>query len=155
MKLQQFTATQALPIPIDQAWDFFTQVQNLLLLTPPELEMTLHHGADRELYAGQIIEYGVKPLPLYRTRWVTHITQVKNGVYFTDEQLYGPYATWHHTHFFHAIDGGTLIEDVIYYRLPFGLIGKLFLPIVKRQLTGIFRFRESVLKQQFGTLNQL
>lgn len=77
MKLYQFSSQQKLPISIDEAWKFLTDANNLKLLTPPKLEMKVQYGTERGMYPGQLIEYSVKPLPLYRTNWVTHITQVK------------------------------------------------------------------------------
>jgi len=144
-----------LPISLDEAWEFLTDARNLKLLTPPELEMKVLYGTERGMYAGQLIEYSVKPLPFYRTNWVTHITQVKEKEYFVDEQLYGPYATWHHKHFIKAIPGGTLMEDVIHYKLPFGPLGKLAHGLlVKEKLNDIFRFRESALIEKFGSFKE-
>jgi len=68
--------------------------------------------------------------------------------------MYGPYATWHHKHFISEIPGGTLMEDLIHYRLPFGALGKLGAPFVKKQLVEIFRFRESALHKHFGEFKE-
>ncbi len=38
---------------------------------------------------------------------------------------------------------GTLIEDIVHYRLPFGPFGDLSHPLVRLQLGRIFRFRQS------------
>ncbi|MEO9953612.1 SRPBCC family protein [Nonlabens sp.] len=154
MKLIQFSSQQKLPISIDKAWEFLTDANNLKLLTPPELDMVVQYGTERGMYPGQLIEYSVKPLPFYRTNWVTHITQVEEGKFFVDEQMYGPYATWHHKHFITEIEGGTLMEDLIHYRLPFGVLGKLGTPLVKKKLEEIFRFRESALIKHFGAFKE-
>lgn len=154
MKLYQHHATQKLPITLDQAWEFLTDANNLKLLTPPELQMKVLYGTDRGMYPGQLIEYSVKPLPFYRTNWVTHITQVEHKKFFVDEQMYGPYATWHHIHFIKEIPGGTLMEDLIHYRLPLGILGKLGAPLVKKKLEEIFRFRESALINHFGSFKE-
>ena len=154
MKLYQFSSQQKLPISLDEAWKFLTDANNLKLLTPPELDMTVQYGTERGMYPGQLIEYSVTPLPFYKTNWVTHITQVEEKKFFVDEQMYGPYATWHHKHFISAIDGGTLMEDLIHYRLPFGVLGKLGAPFVKKKLEEIFRFRESALIKHIGAFNE-
>ncbi len=154
MKLYQFSSQQKLPISVDKAWEFLTDANNLKLLTPAELDMTVLYGTERPMYPGQLIEYSLKPLPLYRTNWVTHITQMEEGKFFVDEQMYGPYATWHHKHFINEIPGGTLMEDVIHYRLPFGILGKIGAPFVKKQLDKIFRFRESALTKHFGEFKE-
>jgi ligand-binding SRPBCC domain-containing protein len=151
LKLYQIHTKQELPIPLDEAWEFLTNPNNLKLLTPPEMEMTVLYGTERGMYPGQLIEYSVKPLPFFTTNWVTHITQVKDKEYFVDEQMYGPYATWHHKHFVSEIPGGTLMEDIVHYRLPLGFLGKMVQPfLVKPKLEEIFRFRESALIKKFG-----
>jgi ligand-binding SRPBCC domain-containing protein len=154
LKLYQFSSQQKLPISLDEAWKFLTDANNLKLLTPPELDMTVHYGTERGMYPGQLIEYSVTPLPFYKTNWVTHITQVEEKKFFVDEQMYGPYATWHHKHFISEIEGGTLMEDLIHYRLPFGILGKLGSGFVKKKLEEIFRFRESALIKHFGAFEE-
>jgi ligand-binding SRPBCC domain-containing protein len=65
---------------------------------------------------------------------------------FVGEQLRGPYATWVHRHRFTDLaDGGTLIEDDVRFRLPFGTLGALAGPLVRRQLRQIFRYRRNVI----------
>jgi len=71
------------------------------------------------MYAGQVIEYIVKPvlgIPLY---WMTEITQVANQEYFIDEQRFGPYTMWHHQHHFKVIEGGVEMTDIVHYKIPF------------------------------------
>ncbi len=151
MKLYQLHTQQKLPISLDTAWEFLTNPNNLKLLTPPEMEMTVLYGTERGMYPGQLIEYSVKPLPFLKTNWVTHITQVEKKKFFVDEQMYGPYATWHHKHFVSEIPGGTLMEDIVHYRLPLGFLGKMMHPLlVEPKLQEIFRFRESALIKKFG-----
>jgi len=110
-------------------------------------------GGDRPMFPGQIIQYKVSPFPIYSTKWVTEITHVKDGEYFVDEQRFGPYALWHHKHFITPIEGGVAMEDIIDYKIPFGIFGQLAHPIVvKKQLKQIFAYREQKLIELFGTI---
>lgn len=110
-------------------------------------------GGDRRMFAGQIIQYKVSPFPGYATKWVTEITHVNTGAYFVDEQRLGPYSLWHHKHFLTEIDGGTEMEDIIDYKIPFGIFGQLAHSIlVKKQLQQIFLYREQKLIELFGTI---
>ena len=151
MKLYQLHAKQTLPISQKEAWEFLSNPNNLKVITPKHMAFNVLSGADRPMYAGQIISYNVSPFPFYSTKWVTEITHVKEGEYFVDEQRFGPYALWHHKHFLKPIEGGVEMEDIIDYKLPFGILGQLVhTPIVKKQLEFIFYYREQQLLQLFG-----
>jgi ligand-binding SRPBCC domain-containing protein len=153
MKLYQLHAKQSFPISRQEAWDFLSSPKNLQEITPKHMGFTILSGADRPMYAGQIIQYKVSPLPGYTTKWVTEITHVKPGEYFVDEQRFGPYALWHHKHFINEVDGGIEMEDIIDYKIPFGIFGQLAHPIiVKKQLSQIFEFREKQLIGRFGSI---
>ncbi len=153
MKLYQLHAKQALPITKGQAWDFLSNPKNLKEITPDHMGFQILSGADRAMFQGQIIQYIVKPFPGVSTKWVTEITHVREGEYFVDEQRFGPYALWHHKHFIKEIDGGVEMEDLIDYKIPFGILGQLVQPIlVKKQLNQIFHYREAKLEELFGKL---
>jgi ligand-binding SRPBCC domain-containing protein len=102
-------------------------------------------------YPGQIIRYTVKPILGIKINWVTEITHVRGKEYFVDEQRFGPYTFWHHKHFIKEIEGGVIMEDVIHYKPPFGLIGVLlnFL-FINSKLNSIFKHRELELIKTFG-----
>ena len=152
MKIFTLHKKQKLPISLDEAWAFLCNPANLSKLTPQEMNMKIISGADRPMYAGQVIQYSVRPIPGFKTKWVSEITQYKDKTYFVDLQLYGPYACWHHKHFVHEIEGGVEMEDIIDYRVPFGILGRLLHPVlVKPKLEGIFNYRKKQLKQLFGT----
>ncbi|MEM8999584.1 MAG: SRPBCC family protein [Bacteroidota bacterium] len=153
MKLYQLHAKQAFPISQKKAWDFLSDPNNLSVITPDHMGFNIISGADRPMFQGQIIQYIVKPFPGYSTKWVTEITHVKEGEYFVDEQRFGPYALWHHKHFLKQIEGGVEMEDIIDYKIPFGIIGQLVQPIlVKKKLKQIFDFREKKLHELFGEI---
>lgn len=152
MKIYTLHKTQKLPISLDEAWDFLCNPANLSKLTPQEMNMNIISGADRPMYAGQVLQYSVTPLPGFKTKWVSEITQYEEKKYFVDLQLYGPYAFWHHKHFVHEIEGGVEMEDIIDYKVPFGILGRMVHPIlVKPKLESIFNYRREQLELLFGT----
>ena len=109
-------------------------------------------SVDKKAYTGQTITYKVNVLPLVKLNWVTEITAVKEEQYFIDEQRFGPYAMWHHEHFFEELpNGNTLMKDKISYKIPFGPLGKLAQVLfIKRQLRGIFEYRRITLEKIFN-----
>jgi len=153
MKIYTLRAKQSLPISKQQAWDFLSEPRNLKMITPDYMGFNIVSGADRPMFAGQIIQYMVTPLMGIKTTWITEITHVDEGRYFVDEQRFGPYALWHHKHFIREIEGGVEMEDIVDYKLPFGFIGRLAHPfLVKPKLKEIFEYRKAKLKGLFGEI---
>ena len=94
------------------------------------------------MFAGQLIEYRIQFLPLFRSYWLTEITHVREPNFFADEQRLGPYRFWHHQHHFNEIEGGTEMIDRVTYQLPFGVLGDLVHMVwIKNRLEGIFDYR--------------
>ncbi len=151
MKLFQLHSKQSLPITLEEAWTFLSDPSNLKVITPDQMGFHILNGAEREMFPGQIIQYKVSPFAGITTKWVTEITHVKEGEYFVDEQRFGPYALWHHKHFIRPISGGVEMEDIIDYKLPYGILGQLAQSLlVKKQLETIFKYREKKLEEIFG-----
>lgn len=153
MKIYTLYSIQKLPISLDKAWEFFSNPKNLEVITPDDMAFKTISGDDRDIFPGQIIEYYVSPLLGIKMKWVTEITHVIDKKYFVDEQRYGPYALWHHKHFFTEIDGGIEMEDIVHYKLPMGILGRLVHPIIiKPKLEKIFEYRRKKLIALFGEL---
>jgi len=151
MKIYRKHTFQNLPITCDQAWDFLCDPNNLKTITPDYMGFEILSGAEKKMYAGQIIQYIVTPVMGIPTKWVTEITHVKEGEYFVDEQRFGPYALWHHKHFIRPIENGVEMEDIIDYKIPFGTLGRLAHPIiVKPKLNEIFDYRQKKIIELFG-----
>ena len=151
MKIYTLHKKQNLPITIEEAWNFLSDPKNLKTITPEYMGFNIISGADKPMFAGQIIQYIVTPVLGIKTKWVTEITHSVDKQYFVDEQRFGPYALWHHKHFINAIDGGVEMEDIIDYKVPFGFLGQIVHPIlVKPKLEEIFNYRTKKLEELFG-----
>ena len=151
MKIFKLKYSQKLPINLNEAWDFLSSPNNLELITPKSMDFNITDWDRKKAYPGQIIQYTVKPILGIKINWVTEITHVRGKEYFVDEQRFGPYTFWHHKHFIKEIEGGVIMEDVIHYKPPFGLIGVLlnFL-FINPKLNSIFKHRELELIKTFG-----
>ncbi len=141
---------QRVPRPIDEVFPFYADPRNLARLTPPWLEFRLVSAGELAIRPGLRIDYSIRALGV-RRRWTSEITVWQPPVRFVDEQVRGPYRSWHHLHEFWQIRTGTEIRDVVTYRLPFGLLGRLaHALLVRRRLEEIFAYRERVVAELFG-----
>ncbi len=154
MPIHVLRRTQVVAAPLSQCWAFFSDPRNLAELTPRALDFRVLSELPPAIYPGMMIEYRVRPLLGVPMTWLTEITHVEAPHRFVDEQRVGPYAVWHHEHFFTALEGGrTEIRDVVHYVLPLGWVGNLAHPfIVAPELEKIFAFREKAVAARFGGL---
>ena len=142
-----------LPVSREELWDFISSPANLKVITPDYMGFDIISSPlPDKIYPGLMISYWVRPVLGIRMNWLTEITHIKELEYFVDEQRSGPYAIWHHEHRLLPMKSGTRMTDLVTYRLPLGPLGKMAHGLfVKKQLEGIFQYREQVLKKRFGS----
>lgn len=155
MAVYSFEQLQYLPCGLERAWNFFSDPANLPLITPENMQFRIISkgaSASRErIYAGQLIEYRLRPLPFMRVYWMTEITHVVEGRYFIDEQRRGPYRLWHHQHHFREVAGGVEMRDIVHYQLPLGVLGVVaHRLLVAGRLEEIFAYRRKKVEEIFG-----
>jgi ligand-binding SRPBCC domain-containing protein len=153
MKLVRLEFEQFIPLSLEETWSFFSSPKNLDEITPEDMKFKIISKDIEKMYEGQLIEYKVSPFSGLSMPWVTEITHVKDQEYFVDEQRYGPYALWHHRHQFEKVDGGVMMKDILHYRVPLGIIGKIIdCLVVRNKVMSIFRHRFRVIENKFGRL---
>jgi ligand-binding SRPBCC domain-containing protein len=132
-----------LPITLEEAWDFFSQPENLNVLTPDDLQFEiLSDITGKKMYAGMIINYKISPFAGVKFNWTTEISHCESLRFFVDEQRFGPYSFWHHQHHFESQGGKVMMTDIVHYGLPFGPLGRLAHAIfVRQKLEHIFDYR--------------
>ncbi len=144
------------PLPIDQilqreqrlsgtpeeVFAFFADARNLEAITPPLLRFRVVTPEPIAMGTGTLIHYRLR-VHRIPVSWLTQITGWEPPYRFVDEQIKGPYALWHHTHTFEALDdGATLMRDLVRYRIGFGPLGALANALmVRRDVEAIFDYR--------------
>ena len=146
MNTHQFRATMTVPVPRADVFAFFSQAGNLGLITPPEMGFHIRTPAPIIMRPGTIIDYTIR-LHGFPMQWRTEITRWEPPCEFVDTQLRGPYALWVHTHRFTEQRGVTTIEDEVRYAMPFGVLGRVVHPLVRRQLARIFEYRQRTVER--------
>ena len=151
--IHQIKKEQFLNASIEDVWDFASSPKNLKKITPDDMNFVIKsENYEEKIYPGMIICYKVSPLLKIPTNWVTEITHVEKNKFFVDEQRVGPYKIWHHEHLFKQEEKGVLMIDIISYKLPFGILGRLvnFL-FIKKKINNIFNYRYDRMNEIFNT----
>ncbi len=139
------------PRGIAEVFAFFSDAGNLAEITPPWLGFRMRTPEPIHMAPGAQIRYrlNVRGIPIF---WTTEIREWSPPRGFIDVQLKGPYALWHHTHRFDAVNGGTRMRDVVRYLLPFGPFGRLVNALqVRRDVSQIFDYGEKRIRELFGS----
>lgn len=152
MGFYQLQKQQKIPASLEEVWQFISSPENLKKITPVYMGFDIvTENLPEKIYPGMIIGYKVRPLFGIPTRWVTEITHVKDYEYFVDEQRVGPYSIWHHEHHIKAVRRGVLMQDIVSYKPPYGLLGSAANSlIIKKKINEIFNFRTQALELIFG-----
>jgi ligand-binding SRPBCC domain-containing protein len=144
--------SQVVPRPPGEVFAFFSEPRNLELLTPAFLRFRILPPVPPEIRTGTVIDYrlSLSGIPF---RWRSRIEDLEPGRRFSDVQVRGPYARWHHLHEFSEVPGGTLVRDSVRYALPLGPLGRLaHRLLVRRTLERIFDYRRAKLEELFGSV---
>lgn len=153
MSLHTLKHIQVVPVSLSEAWDFFSSPLNLNKITPPDMNFNIlsEFKPDDRIYAGMLINYKVSPLLGIPLNWTTEITAVEYQHYFIDEQRHGPFAFWHHQHFFEPVADGVKMTDLVSWKVPGWFLGDLINAItVQKRVEAIFEFRKSKMDTLFG-----
>ena len=134
------------PADMQKVFQFFSNAQNLELITPKELNFNILSPLPIEIKEGAMINYRIRLFGI-EFNWKTLISVWQPECCFVDEQLKGPYAKWIHTHSFEKKENGIMIRDEVFYRLPFFPFGDLMFPFVRLQLDRIFDYRALRIKE--------
>ena len=143
-------ATTRLSQPLTEVFAFFGAAQNLGLMTPKSMALTIQGPPPVSCDTGTSINYtlALGPIPM---RWRTVIESWQAPAYFVDAQHAGPYRCWWHEHHFKSEGGATHMEDRVYYAPPGGMLSGI--PnalVVQRKLERIFAYRRSAITLRFG-----
>jgi len=164
--MHTFHAEQWLPVPVEDAFAFFADPENLPRLMPPWQQARIEeariippppsetsgYNSSSLAGVGTLLTLSFLPFPFspVRLRWQAEIDSFAWNQRFSDTQLRGPFAHWHHTHTLTSEAraneagvsvSGTLLQDDVQYELPLGRLGKLAHPLIAAQIRQTFAYR--------------
>lgn len=146
----ELLSEQWVPRPPEDVFEFFGDEKNLRRLAPSFLRFEVLGKSTPRIQEGTRITYRLK-LRGVPIRWITEIASWQPNRHFMDVQLSGPYRKWHHSHRLIPFAGGTLLVDLVHYKLPLGFVGEVVAgEIVGRDLKSIFDYRRKAIHGIFG-----
>jgi ligand-binding SRPBCC domain-containing protein len=141
--LKSFEQSFLVNYGVDEVWNFYTDINHLEIVTPPNLKLKIIETSDRQIVEGLRITVSGR-LALYNSKWYSKISLVDKSKYkYIDEMVKGPFKKWKHEHIFSKIEKNlTVVTDKIEFELPFFFFGKLGEGYVEKRLKKIFEYRK-------------
>jgi ligand-binding SRPBCC domain-containing protein len=149
VRLRTFLKRTRIPASAEAVFAWHAAPDALQRLTPPWTRVrVVTRSGGIEPGARVLLEISFGPL---RLRWLAEHRDWIPGREFTDVQLAGPFACWHHTHRFLPYGRDEcILEDEVRYALPLGRLGDWLAGwYVRRQLERLFAFRHRVTLSAF------
>ena len=150
MTIRNLERSQVIPIPIGEAFEFFSNPRNLERLTPDLVHFQFLKAPPEKISPGTVLEYRLRIYGV-PVKWRTRIETVEPPNRFVDVQDKGPYAMWRHTHSFREVDAThTEIHDRVEFSMPLGPLGEIaYRFLVVGSLREIFDYRAAALRRLF------
>jgi ligand-binding SRPBCC domain-containing protein len=108
----------------------------------------LHQTSNRSSYGGvsvalgQSVTFQKKPLPALKLV----VIECDRPNRFVDAMVSGSFETFFHIHEFRTAAGGTVLRDEVVWESPFGMLGRIADPLIRRLLTAKVLSRNQRLK---------
>jgi len=140
------TLTTFIHAPIERCFDLARSIDLHLLSTKKTKEKVVAGRAaglvmKDDILTWEAVHFGI------RQQLVSKITDVSPPYYFRDEMMKGAFKSMHHEHHFAVKDGVTVMTDIFCYKIPYGILGKLFNSLVLRSyMTAFLKERNIVIK---------
>ena len=147
MRDEIFEMSVVLPVTAAQAFAWHERPGILQTLTPP-WERVRVESVSNGIRDGSRVTLRARVWPVWTTWKMEHFGYAP-GREFNDRMLKGPFAKWEHRHSFEDLGNGTsILRDTIRYRLPLGILGKIFGgAFTRRKLEKMFAYRHEVTTQ--------
>lgn len=143
--METFTQTSLINCTLEELSNFHLDTNNIKLITPSHTKVELI-DYEEGTFEGKIIK-------LKTTRawvpidWIVKIEKYEYPNLMVDVALKSPFAFWEHQHIFTKKGSMCELKDVIKYELPFGILGKLIAPFIKKDIANMFIYRHKQTKK--------
>lgn len=127
---------------------FHMDTHNLMKITPPWITVSIQH-IDQPIIKGSCVILDIKRFGI-KTKWKMQIEQLDCPHNVTDKMMSGPFNFFRHERKFTSLaETKTLMEETITLALPFGCLGNLAFPLIRRDMDAMFAYRHQATQNYF------
>ena len=143
----RFLARSVIRTTPEELFAFHERPDAFTLLMPPwEKSRVIERAANLHIGSRAIVDARI--VPGIFIRWESRHTAYDPPHSFEDQQVRGPFRSWHHRHIVEPHPEGALLIDDIEYEPPFGVLGRALAGIViERRLRRLFAFRHRITRE--------
>jgi ligand-binding SRPBCC domain-containing protein len=155
MKIYRLYRRQSLALSRIEAWRFFSSPYNLNEITPAFFNVRVLSPVPETIYSGLMIHYDMKAVFGITMAWLSEISHCDLPRRFVYEQRIGPFKFWSHEVILTDQEEGVLLEDVVFYVMPFGWLGQVLNHLlIADKLYEIFDVRRDYLEARWGLVER-
>ena len=146
-KVTLIQLTTLINAPIERCFDLSRSIDLHLLSTQKTDEKALAGVTSGLINKGDSVTWEAVHFGI-RQRLTTKIIEMDRPHIFIDSMQQGAFKSMNHEHWFEATTEGTLMCDVFYYDVPYGVAGRLFDKLLlKEHMTRLLTKRNDVIKK--------
>jgi len=146
MTNQTFTLRSPMPVSAEELYAWHARPLAFQRLQPPWENTTVVKQEGQFGTDDFLITMKTKTVGPFSGTWKAEAYDFQPGRRFQDRELKGPLAFWNHTHLMiPSGDDGSELEDHIEYRVPLGVLGRVFGgEMVQKRLAAVFAYRHFI-----------
>lgn len=150
MKIYHLHRQQRLALSQQQAWAFFSSPHYLNQITPEFFHVDITSPVPDDIYPGLLIRYRMKAVFGVPMSWLSEVSHCDKPNRFVYQQAVGPFGFWSHEVCLSNCAEGVVLEDIVFYTMPFGWLGQLLHGFIGDKLQRIFDTRRNYLQVKWG-----
>ena len=125
-------------------FDFHLDSNNITKITPSDTKVELLND-DTQAFEGKIVK--IKTTKFFiTTNWEVQIETLEYPNILVDIAQKSPFKYWKHQHVFTQKGSVCELKDIIEYKLPFGILGKIVAPFIENDIIKMFDYRHQQTK---------
>jgi ligand-binding SRPBCC domain-containing protein len=143
--MKKLIQTSLIKCGLEDLFNFHLDSNNITKITPKNIKVELLID-DTQTYEGKIVKLKTTKF-FIPTFWEVKIEKLQSPNLLVDVAVKSPFKYWKHQHIFTKKGNMCELRDEIEFKLPFGIIGKIFEPFIELDIKNMFEYRHKKTKE--------